>query len=114
MGGCGTWGGREVGGGIGGRWEVGGRWHRTGPYRQTHHRRKPQAMPTVPNGTVTPCLYSPIASVRACISLLTKYPDPPFKRVALSLWTWIWVAELTVWLVSKVGFRAVGFMHKHR
>ena len=38
---------------VGGRW-VGGGWHRTGPYRQAHHRRKPQAMLTVPNRTVTP------------------------------------------------------------
>ena len=31
-----------------------GGWHRTGPYRQTHHRRTSQAMPTVPNRTATP------------------------------------------------------------
>ena len=42
----------------GGRW-VGGGWHRTGPYRQAHHRRKPQAMLTVPNRTGTPMVKQP-------------------------------------------------------
>ena len=44
----------EVGGGGGGRWEVAGRSEGGTEPDQAHHRRKPQAMLTVPNRTVTP------------------------------------------------------------
>ena len=67
----------------GGRW-VGGGWHRTGPYRQAHHRRKPQAMLTVPNRTVTPMITTAIILYCFARSFPASKTSAPLKRSRMS------------------------------